>query len=76
MANRKRYYVNPHPDGWEVKREGAQRASRVTRTKAEAMDAGRELARGREPSQLRVRRRDGSFETEHTYGSDPYPPRG
>ena len=63
------YLVTPHNDGgWKVQAEGASRATSVHRTKAEAVAAGKELARNHAPSQLLVYKEDG-FEVseEQTY---------
>jgi hypothetical protein len=35
-----------------------------------------EVARKAKPSQLIIRRRDGTIQDERTYGADPYPPKG
>jgi len=54
------YVVMPHPDGgWKVQAEKATRATSVHRTKAEAVAAGKELARSKTPSQLLVYKADG-----------------
>lgn len=77
MAERKTYYVNPRDDGrWEVIAEGASRASAVENTKAETVRRGAEIARNHGHSQLIVRKLDGKFQEERTYGDDPYPPPG
>lgn len=77
MAKRKTYYVNPRDDGrWEVKAEGASRASAIEDTKAETVSRGAEIARKHGQSQLIVRKKDGQFQEERTYGNDPYPPPG
>jgi uncharacterized protein YjbJ (UPF0337 family) len=56
----KTYLVSPHPEkGWKVEAEGARRASSVHRTKAEAVAAAKELARGKAPSQVLVYKKDG-----------------
>src|ERR687897_3750926 len=56
----KTYLVTPHPDGgWKVQAEEATRATSVHRTKAEAVSAGKELARSSTPSQLLVYKADG-----------------
>src|SRR5215212_3166307 len=56
----KTYLVKPHPDGgWKVQAEEATRATSVHRTKAEAVAAGKELARSKRPSQLLVYKADG-----------------
>jgi len=63
-------------DGWKVKKEGASRASGVFDTKAEAVERGRELAKGAGEGQLKIHGKDGQIQTEHTYNNDPYPPKG
>jgi uncharacterized protein YjbJ (UPF0337 family) len=56
----KTYLVKPHADGgWKVEAEGARRASSVHRTKAEAVAAGKVLARRQAPSQVLVYKKDG-----------------
>lgn len=77
MAERKRYYVNPREDGrWEVVQEGAKRASTVGDTKSDIVKRGAEIAQGAGNSQLIIRKKDGTFQSERTYGKDPYPPKG
>ena len=77
MSKRKVYHVAPGADGsWKVQAEGASRASSAHPTKAGAVDRGRELAKGQPLGQLIIHKTDGSFQTEHTYGKDPYPPKG
>lgn len=41
------------------------------RTKGEAVNAAKERARHREPSQVKVHTSDGHMEYESTYGEDP-----
>jgi hypothetical protein len=69
-ADLKTYTVTPHADGgWKVQAEGASRASSVHRTKAEAVAAGKTLARGQTPSQLLIYKQDGfEVQEEKTYG--------
>jgi Uncharacterized protein conserved in bacteria (DUF2188) len=56
----KTYLVKPHADGgWKVQAEEATRATSVHRTKAEAVAAGKKLARSKTPSQLLVYKADG-----------------
>lgn len=64
------YHVTPHEEGWKVQAEGAERASRVTETKAEAVEIGRELAQNHQPSQLVVHRLDGTIQNHYTYGEE------
>jgi len=65
----KTYLVKPHADGgWQVQAEGASRATSVHQTKAEAVAAGKKLARSKSPSQLLVYKQDGfEVQEERTY---------
>ena len=75
MADNKNYSVGPHDDGWQVKRDGAERASSVHDSKAEAVQAGKEAAKA-SGGELRIKGRDGRIQNSNTYGpSDPNPPR-
>jgi hypothetical protein len=57
-----RYAVMPHQDGgWQVKRDGGDRATHRTDTKAEAEAVAREISRNQD-AELRIYRRDGSIE--------------
>lgn len=77
MASRTKYDVSHRPDGtWQVKQHGAERASGVFDRKEQAVERGRELARSQELGQLFIRGIDGKIQTEHTYGKDPFPPKG
>jgi predicted acetyltransferase len=76
MASRTVYDVMPHDDGWQVKRRGAEKASSLHDTKIPAIEAGIEVARNNEPSQLVIHKAGGTIEQERTYGNDPFPPRG
>jgi hypothetical protein len=75
---RTKYHVTrvPGTQDWRVKREGAKRADSIHQDKFDAVARGREVARGTLPGQLIIHGRDGKIQTEQTYGSDPYPPRG
>ncbi len=77
MSERKTYHVTPRNDGgWNIKEEKASRASSSHDTKEEAVDRARELAKGQNLGQVVIHRKDGTIQTEHTYGKDPYPPKG
>lgn len=62
--------------GWNVKEENASRASSSHDTKAEAVDRAKELAKNQELGQVVIHKKDMTIQTEHTYGKDPYPPKG
>ena len=63
-------YTVPHEGGWANRREGAKRASRVFKTKAEAEAAGRKTAM-REKVEHLIQNRDGRVSERNSYGSDP-----
>ena len=71
-------WVQPHhtQDGmWQVRRDGATRASRVFETQREAEEFARGTAR-RERVELIVAGRDGEVREKTSYGNDPNPPKG
>ena len=77
MSKHARCQVTNRLDGrWQTKAEGASRASQVAKTNAEAIDRARELARSTPLGQVIIHKSDGKIQTEHTYGRDPYPPKG
>jgi hypothetical protein len=73
---RRVFDVSPDGDRWKVSDRTGQTASKLFDQKSEAVQFGRTAAQSAEPSQLVIRKNDGQIETEYTYGSDPYPPRG
>jgi Uncharacterized protein conserved in bacteria (DUF2188) len=75
MAERRGVHVTPRGDRWAVEREGAQRASSLHDTQADAAREGRETAR-REHVELYLHGRDGRIRQRDSYGHDPHPPKG
>ncbi|MBS44569.1 MAG: hypothetical protein CMH83_15680 [Nocardioides sp.] len=76
MTKKKGVHITPRDDGqWNVVRDGAQRASYVHSTQAEAPDASRDTAR-REKTELFIHGRDGKIRDRDSYGGDPHPPKG
>lgn len=74
MSKNRNYSVGPHRDGgWQVKRDGAERASSTHDKKADAIERGRELARKAE-GELRIKGKDGKIQDSDSYGKDPNPP--
>jgi len=65
-------WVQAHPKDsrWQVKREGASRASRVFDTQRDAEQFGRTLAK-RERVELVIAGRDGTIRKRDSYGNDP-----
>ena len=71
-------YVSPSTGNWKIHWEGEQEGI-IFRNKEEAIIEARRMT-GALPegqvSSIRVQRADGVFQTEWTYGKDPYPPKG
>ncbi len=72
--NRKNVHVTQHPDGWQVRREGAERASSVQRTQREAIARAREIAQT-ERGEVFIHGEDGRIRDRDSYGPDPCPPK-
>ena len=69
-------HVTPRPDGnWNVKREGAERASSVQPTQAAAIQKAEQIAK-REGGELLVHGENNLIRERSSYGYDPYPPKG
>lgn len=61
--------------GWDVKRNGASRASAHFDTKAEAEVKARIISRNQH-SELFIHNLDGRIARKDSHGHDPFPPRG
>lgn len=73
MADKKNMHTVPTDEGWANRREGAERASSLHATKAEAQAAGREMAKKDGVEHL-IHKKDGTIGERNSYGNDPYPP--
>lgn len=71
MAKRTVYHVVPGKTGWDVSKEGVQRPSATAKTKQEAVERARELAKQQPLGQVKIHKQDGTLQTEYTYGQDP-----
>ena len=67
---RTKFEVAPADRGWIVVRHGMGRDS-THPTKEAALRRAVQLARGRQPSELLIRRQDGSIQETRNYGADP-----
>lgn len=76
MSKRRIYNVGPSGDQWELKERGAARAVGNFDNKADAVERAREVANNQALAQVIIRKQDGSIQSEHTYGRDPFPPKG
>ena len=73
---RMEHHVVPNSErgGWDVKRNGAKRASGHYETKAQAVSIGREMSKNQN-TELIIHLRNGSFQNLDSHGNDPCPPR-
>jgi Uncharacterized protein conserved in bacteria (DUF2188) len=71
----KNQHVVPHPQGWAVKGAGNSKATKVLPTQADAIAAGKEIAKN-QGSELVIHRPNGQIRDKNSYGNDPYPPKG
>lgn len=71
VRGRQVYHVVPAEKGWEVKKEGNKRPSVKTRLKKDAIDRAKELAKKAKLGQVIIHKKDGTIQTEYTYGEDP-----
>lgn len=60
--------------GWNVKKGGADRASKHFDTKQEAVDWGRQVSRNQETEFL-IHGKDGKIQQSDSHGGDPNPPK-
>lgn len=75
MAKNEHHIVhNSSKGGWDVKRNGAQRSSIHTATKAEAIKVGRVISQ-RAGSELVIHGEDGRIQRKDSHGKDPFPPK-
>lgn len=76
MSEKKDVHVvyNNQIEQWQVKREGAERATSNHDTKQEAVDAGRDRAR-QDKVEFVIHNKDGKISDSDSYGGDPNPPK-
>lgn len=75
MSRRNNVMVSKRDHGWAVKTDGASRAAGLYDTQKEAIERGRQIAMNNQ-SELSIQGADGKIRDKHSYGRDPYPPRG
>jgi len=66
------YHVSPATDGWELRKVGAERASKRSATKQELVGSLAEFFEGKTAS-VKIHKADGTIEEERTYprAADP-----
>lgn len=73
MKGRNQLITKRSDGNWQVKGEGASRASFITTTRSEAIKLGRRICSNQE-SELIIHRRDGRIRAKDSHGHDPFPP--
>ena len=72
----KNQHVTPHRNGgWQVKGSGNIKATRISKTQAEAISVARSIAKNQK-SELIIHSSTGRIREKNSYGNDPYPPKG
>jgi len=73
MARNEHHVVHNPYGGWDVKRNGSQRASVHTETKANAVKRGRQISQN-QGTELIIHGVDGKIQKSDSHGNDPCPP--
>lgn len=67
--------VMPHKDGgWQVKRDGDDRASHRSGNKAEAEKIGRSISQ-HQKTELQIHGKNGEIQRSDSHRNDPFPPK-
>lgn len=71
------YHITKSDNGWELKKEGAARASKTASTKTEIVKMAVEFLDGKTAS-LKIHKEDGTIQEERTYprSADPSKSKG
>jgi hypothetical protein len=70
----KNQHVTPHPNGWQVKGAGNEKATKITPTQKEAIDAAKEIAKHQQ-SEVVIHGTNGRIRDKDSYGNDPNLPK-
>lgn len=71
----KNIHVVKNGNIWQAKQENAQRSSGNFGTQQAAFERAREIAKNR-GQEVAIHGVDGKIRAKHSYGDDPYPPKG
>ncbi|MDI9319048.1 MAG: DUF2188 domain-containing protein [Phycisphaerales bacterium] len=66
----KNIHVTPHQNGWQVKRVGNSKATKITETQQEAIKYAIPIAKN-EKSEVVIHGKDGRIRDKDSYGNDP-----
>ena len=69
-------HVVPNPNGgWSIKKGGAKRATKNFDKKQNAIEQAKVISKNNR-AELIIHNKDGRIAQKHSYGHDPFPPRG
>lgn len=72
----KNQHVTQRPDGtWQVIGDGNSKATVIRPTQKEASELARDIAINQK-SEVLIHGTNGKIREKHSYGNDPYPPKG
>lgn len=71
----KNIHVVHDGEQWKVKQENAMRSSGNFGTQREAIDRARQIAQNN-GQEVAIHGLDGRIRAKHSYGNDPWPPKG
>ena len=72
----KNQHVTRRPDGnWQVIGENKKRATVITTTQKDAIQAARDIAMNQK-SEVLIHGKNGKIRDKNSYGNDPFPPKG
>ena len=71
----KNIHVVHDGEQWKVKQENAMRSSGNFGTQREAIERARQIAQNN-GQEVAIHGLDGRIREKHSYGNDPYPPKG
>ena len=75
MEKKSQHVVSNTKGGWDVKRAGADKASKHFDNQAEAIEWGKQVAQNQK-TELYIHGKDGRIREKNSYGKDPFPPKG
>ena len=76
MKKTKEYHVTKRPDGnWQYKEIHNTRATGITTTQSQAVEAARAVAI-KQRAEVVIHGRNGQIREKNSYGNDPFPPKG
>lgn len=70
----KNQHVTKHPQGWQVKGAGNEKATNVTATQKQAIEIAKGIAKNQK-SEVVIHSENGRIRDKDSYGNDTHPPR-